>query len=227
MEPVFPDGTYFPRKEACGGLLRELTGLDVKEVTCIRIEYAPSPADATDGWRYLNDGTSFDCYIGYKDNSDAFCGIGIEVKYTEMAYKLQPGSSEYKHTREKLSEEYLHVTLQSGCYHTFSAATDEEAFPKVLIEDDYRQLWRNHILGMSMVQHHDIRRFLSVHLYPSGNRHYKKVLPEYECLLTEKGRSTFLPLTYEQLFEAMGHYVFFSCEEDRKWKEYLQDRYLY
>ena len=111
--------------------------------------------------------TSFDCYIAYKDNSDAFCGIGIEVKYTEMAYKLQPGSSEYRHTREKLSEEYLCVTLQSGCYHTLSAATDEEAFPKVLIEDDYRQLWRNHMLGMSMVQHSDIRHFLSVHLYIS------------------------------------------------------------
>lgn len=223
----FPMGLTSRAKEACGELLRELTGLEVKEVTCIRVEYAPSSADTTDGWRYLNDGTSFDCYIAYKDYSDAFCGIGIEVKYTEMAYKLQPGSSEYRHTREKLSEEYLCVTLQSGCYHTLSAATDEEAFPKVLIEDDYRQLWRNHMLGMSMVQHSDIRHFLSVHLYPSGNKHYEKVLPEYERLLTEKGQSTFLPLTYERLFEAMGHYVFFSCEEDSKWKEYLRDRYLY
>ena len=94
-------------------------------------------------------------------------------------------------------------------------------------DSDYRQLWRNHMLGMSMLQHSDIQHFLSVHLYPSGNKHYEKVLPEYERLLTEKGRSTFLPLTYERLFEAMGHYVFFSCEEDRKWKEYLRDRYLY
>ena len=73
-----------------------------------------------------------------------------------------------------------------------------------------------------------IKDFLSVHLYPSFNEHFNPntstVLADYCSLLNDSGKPTFMPLTYEDLFEAMK-----KCgmdEIDGGWIPYLTRRYI-
>ena len=88
-----------------------------------------------------------------------------------------------------------------------------------------RQIWRNQLLGFSMINRGDIRYFHHIHLYPQGNTHFHQyALPEYKSLLTQKGKGCFIDLTYEQLFEKMAKY--FTSLKQREWIEYLYQRYL-
>lgn len=205
-------------------LFRSLTGKDVATVEDIIIEYAPSPKD-----EYLDDLTSFDTYVDYKDSTGANCGIGIEVKYTEQGYQIGKGE-EYK-IHDKGSN-YFRVTRESGCFD-YGGISEKEFiesnFGKHDRGNDLRQLWRNHILGLSMKLHEDgLKDFLSVHLYPSFNEHFNPetstVLADYSALLNDSGKQTFMPLTFECLFEAMK-----KCEMneiDERWIPYLIRRYI-
>lgn len=222
-----PYNVFFPMRHdltKAAVLFRNLTGRDVKTVRDIVIEYAPSPKE-----EYLNDLTSFDVYVDYTDSHGDNCGIGIEVKYTEQGYQI--GKGEEQKIGDKNSP-YYRVTRESGCYD-YGGMSEEEFivsnFGKHERGNDLRQLWRNHILGLSMLQHDDsIKEFLSVHLYPSFNEHFNPatstVLADFTALLNEKGQRTFMPLTFETLFEAME-----ACgmdEIDGDWLPYLKRRYV-
>lgn len=222
-----PYNIFFPMRhdlKKAALLFRALTGKDVAIVENIIIEYAPSPKE-----EYLNDLTSFDTYVDYKDSSGAKCGIGIEVKYSEQGYQIGKGE-EYK--IRDISSPYYYVTRESGCFD-YGGSTEEDFvksnFGKHDRGNDLRQLWRNHILGLSMLQREEgIKDFLSIHLYPSFNEHFNPktstVLEEYISLLSDKGRNSFLPLTYENLFETMK-----MCgmdEIDKEWIPYLKRRYI-
>ena len=71
----------------------------------------------------------------------------------------------------------------------------------------------------------DIQRFHHIHLYPQGNKHFEKVIPEYRALLTTQGNESFIDLTYESLFDMME--AFFTTEKQQEWLKYLRRRYLF
>lgn len=222
-----PYNIFFPMRhdlQKAALLFRSLTGKDVAVVRNIMIEYAPAPKE-----EYLDDLTSFDTYLDYQDSTGARCGIGIEVKYTEQGYQIGKGEEQKIHDRNST---YYRVTRESGCFD-YGGISEKEYiesnFGKHDRGNDLRQLWRNHILGLSMKLHRDgIKDFLSVHLYPSFNEHFNPntstVLADYCSLLNDSGKPTFMPLTYEDLFEAMK-----KCgmdEIDGGWIPYLTRRYI-
>lgn len=222
-----PYNIFFPMRhdlQKTALLFRTLTGRDVAAVQNIIIEYAPSPKE-----EYLDDLTSFDTYVDYRDSAGARCGIGIEVKYTEQGYPIGKGEENKIHDRDST---YYRVTRESRCFD-YGELTEEEFiesnFGKHDRGNDLRQLWRNHILGLSMRLHRGgLKDFLSVHLYPSFNEHFNPetstVLSDYTSLLNDRGQQTFMSLTYETLFEAMQ-----KCgmdEIDAGWIPYLTRRYI-
>ena len=88
-----------------------------------------------------------------------------------------------------------------------------------------RQIWRNHILGYSMLCWGDIQRFHHVHLYPQGNKYFHEyAIPEYKTLLTKCGKASFIDLTYESLFAILSKY--FMSYKHQEWLKYLQKRYI-
>ncbi len=99
-----------------------------------------------------------------------------------------------------------------------------ESFDK-LIEDTFRQVWRNHILGESIVQEDGkkYRHFTSLTLFPEGNIHFVKTSREYMGFLT-KNEKNFIPLTFESFFAILEAH----CPDDeyRKWINYLKTRYI-
>lgn len=194
-------------------LFTELIGVEISKITDIRIEYAGNKKRSY----YLNDGTSFDAFIAYESVDGHRGGIGIEVKYTEESYPL--GVKE-KRDIENPDGLYGKMTMRSGYYKN---NIDIKIFLKA---HHLRQIWRNHILGYSMIAAGDIDIFHHMHVYPKGNTHFHGfAVPEYEEILSDKGATTFIPLTYEHYFDLLE-----SLTQDVKakaWIKYLRHRYLY
>lgn len=177
----------------------------------IKIEFPPKPNK-----KYLADGTSFDTYIEYTHIDDSKGIIGIEVKYTEKEYKLKPGSKQDKDIHDK-STKYYSVTDLCELYKPDQIEN--------LISDKFRQIWRNHILGESILlsDSSKFRHFTSLTLFPKDNTHFDKTSKEYIGLLT-KNNNNFLPLYYEDFFAALNKYC--PNEIYKKWIDYLVERYI-
>lgn len=206
----FPMGMTKEHLEASVGLFNEILGFEsIKSIEKIIIERT---SDA------LNDHTAFDAYIEYKHIDGSIGGIGIEVKYTEEAYPLKKGSREEEKAVLNPAPLYVNTTRNCGYYRQ-----PEEDYC-LLVSDEFRQIWRNHILGAAMKLNGEIAHFHSVHLYPSFNTHFNEVLPKYQALLTKKGYESFRPVTFEQLFKVMSKH--FNKTKDTPWIQYLWDRYI-
>ena len=195
----------------CKNIISEILKLDIASIDKIEIEYAPKPKE-----KYLNDGTSFDTYIEYT-NSDGTKGIiGIEVKYTEKEYKLKANSKQEKDINNKESVYYT-ITRESGLYKSNAI--------EVLPTDNFRQVWRNHILGESILlaDSHKYKYFTSLTLFPADNSHFMKTSKEYIDLLTNNDNN-FIALTYEDFFELLSKH----CPDSnyKKWINYLTTRYI-
>lgn len=207
----------------------------IKEIKAIKIEYAPRDEHATEEpftECYLNDRTSFDTYIEYIAEDGKTGGIGIEVKYTEEGYS--PGDKEKEAAiTDYKTHRYFEVMKESG-YYIPDAFMPNEKHPNLwspLVCNELRQIWRNHLLGASMVQHGDISHFLSLHLYPQGNIHFHGddthvgAVKNYKYWLAPEGEKTWTAITFEELFQIMQEN--YTDKKNRDWIEYLKERYLF
>jgi hypothetical protein len=122
--------------EFCKNVFNEMMGDCIKSIENIQIEYAPSPKE-----NYLNDGTSFDAYIEYTHINNSKGVIGIEVKYTEKEYPLDPKSKQAKDINDKHGKYYA-ISEKCGLYKPNTIET--------LKKDLFRQIWRNHLLAESI-----------------------------------------------------------------------------
>ena len=218
-----PYNIFFPMNKdlsGCKDLFNHILGTEeILRIKDIKIEHHPEPIED-----YLSDHTAFDVYISYIDTNNKECGIGIEVKYTEKEYALKEGTSEYAHVKDeqgntRLFGPYLNATIDSKYFK-------DEVTHDILVANKFRQIWRNHILGASMVLRGDIEKFTSITVYPEANVHFHNdAMPDYYELLTETGKNTFIPLTYEELFSLMDKYL--NIENGKEWNLYLRQRYLF
>ena len=218
-----PYNIFFPMNKdlsGCKDLFNHILGKEeILRIKDIKIEHHPEPIED-----YLSDHIAFDVYISYIDTNNKECGIGIEVKYTEKEYALKEGTSEYAHVKDeqgntRLFGPYLNATIDSKYFK-------DEVTHDILVANKFRQIWRNHILGASMVLRGDIEKFTSITVYPEANVHFHNdAMPDYYELLTETGKNTFIPLTYEELFSLMDKYL--NIENGKEWNLYLRQRYLF
>ena len=212
-----PWNVFIPMKQdpnATAQVFNKILGVDeIDKVNKVIIEWAP------DKTKCLNDNTSFDTYIEYLHNGKT-CGIGIEVKYTEEGYPF--GVKERHEVMENEQSKYAQVTKSCGWF--ISEIVNRPIRETPLCNDEYRQIWRNHILGASMVQNKIVEKFHSITLYPKGNPHFCEVLPAYEQYLTDEGRSTFGYITIESLIDLLDQY-FPQTNKIQNWIQYLKIRY--
>lgn len=195
----------------CKNVFSDILNLNIISIDKIEIEHAPKPKE-----KYLNDGTSFDAYIEYTNYDGTKGMIGIEVKYTEKEYKLQANSKQEKDINDKNSL-YFSVTNSCGLYKANAI--------EVLPTDKFRQVWRNHILGESILlaDCNKFQHFTSLTLFPSDNSHFIKTSKEYIDLLT-KNDNKFIALTYEDFFALLSKH----CPDSnyKNWLDYLTTRYI-
>ncbi|MGV8016880.1 MAG: hypothetical protein AB2L26_01680 [Ignavibacteria bacterium] len=184
---------------------------DIRNIKEIKIEYAPPGKK-----KYLDDNTSFDTYVAYKNSKNEECGLGIEVKYTEESYPF--GETERKRMNgERDDSKYQPTHKESGIYIDGSI--------EKLATIPLKQFWRNHLLGLKMVQNGDIKRFFSAHIFPSGNTYQKEKSEDYSRQIKPEFRYQFIPVTYETYFEKI---VLFFGEDEKyiDWAKYLKNRYI-
>jgi len=193
------------RAALAADLVHRMTGVRFSSGPELRLEWGPTPEE-----KYLGDKTSFDAYFVGVDDHGRRVGIGVEVKYTEQAYALS--DSEALRIRDRNSS-YWRVTTQSG---VFAAAHTDH-----LGTDEFRQVWRNHLLGLSMLLQGDLDRFITTTIHPVGNRHFIKVLPQYRSYVAPNHSADVIGTTLED-------YIGWIPETDelRDWKKYLAERYL-
>ena len=198
-------------KTFCKNVFNEFFGGVIQTIERIEIEFAPKPKE-----RYLNDGTSFDTYIEYSRSDYSKGIIGIEVKYTEKEYRLENNSKQERAIIDKTSK-YYSVTEHCKVYKPEAVYT--------LSNDKFRQMWRNQLLGESILlaDSDKFKHFTSLTLFPKGNKHFMNTSNDYIKLLANNGNS-FLPKTYEEFFAACNKH----CPDDkyREWLNYLEKRYI-
>jgi hypothetical protein len=196
-------------KEFGKKVFNEILGGIVDQIIRIEIEYYPKPKE-----KYLNDNTSFDTFIEYQHIDDTIGFLGIEVKYTEKSYPYS-GQTE-KDKTEDTNSIYYRRSEESGVFLKFNG----------LKKDDYRQIWRNHLLGESIliIDKPKFNHFHSLTFYPSGNTHFTDVIFEYKEYLRPEFKERVQGVTYEQLFEICQKHI--PNEEYGKWLEWLEKRYL-
>lgn len=194
-------------REAAIKTISEAWKIECSEIQLIEIEYAPSPKE-----EYLNDRTSFDTYIEATTIDGLKCGIGIEVKYTEQEYKLKKGSSEEFKVLDHQSP-YWETARASGCFKT----PDDEMFGT----DPFRQVWRNHLLGLKMIETGTVDEFYSITLFPRGNHHFHTVLPQYISQLKDEAQPCVIGCTFETFISAIQ-----GSLEFKEWKNWLDRRYI-
>jgi hypothetical protein len=185
----------------------------VNIITEIRIDYAPETA------KTLKVKTSFDVFIEYRHSSGGYGIIGIEVKYTEREYRLTRASRE-DHELNNTESMYNSLTQKFGIYRI-------EVIEK-LKNDEYRQLWRNQLLGESMTRKNNpdskYEYFTSVILYPQGNDHFRELIPKYKSFLTTGNENSFIGITFEDFIA--GATILTEDEGYLTWLQYLKDRYV-
>jgi hypothetical protein len=146
-------------------------------------EWSPGRLDP----HYLGDKTAFDVAFLLRLRGGGQGIIGVEVKYHEWP---EPEEVPKLHKLRR----YLDVTADAGIF-------DEERVHSV-IGSGLQQIWRDHLLALSMLQHPDRSwhwaRYVLV--YPSANDSFTKAAEEYSDLL--QVRSSFESRTVERLLDA-------------------------
>ena len=192
-------------------VLNDLLSGQILSIDKVEIEYTPFPAN-----KYLNDKTSFDTYIEYTNTDNQKGIIGIEVKYTEHEYPWKSGSKQEVDIKDKNSKYYL-ISKQCGLY---KSDTIEK-----LITDKFRQVWRNQLLGESIVikNNEQFKHFTSVTIFPKSNLHFIEISKEYLNML-DNNYDRFVPITYEDFLSLCERHK--PNDRFAKWLTYLSDRYI-
>jgi len=198
-------------KELFKNVFNDILSIDINTIDLIEIEYAPKPSI-----KYLNDATSFDAYIEYTTTDNTKGIIGIEVKYTERDYTIGKDSKEKKDI-DNSNSLYYQRTKECELFR-------QEDIPK-LKTDNFRQVWRNHILGESIliIDKDNFCHFTSMTFFPKENQHFVKTSKEYMNMLL-RNDNNFVPITFEHFFELLIKYS--PNDNYRNWIDYLIERYI-
>jgi hypothetical protein len=211
----------------CRNVFADILKSKILSVDRIEIEFAPKPKE-----NYLNDGTSFDTYIEYTNFDGTKGMIGIEVKYTEREYPLIKYQKNKKTGEKELTKAWIDVENYKN-QKSDSTSLNVTRICKLfkeqhlidLIKDDFRQVWRNHILGESILlaNKNKFQHFTSLTLFPSANTHFIKTSKEYINLLNHNDNN-FIALTYEDFFAILTKHS--PDDNYQKWIDYLTTRYI-
>lgn len=150
----------------------------------VEVRFEWSPGRRND--RYTGDGTAFDAAF-LINSSLSSTVIGIETKYHEHAAR------EASSARAGQEDRYRKIASDSG---VFSPGWED-----LILETPLRQIWRDHLLLLSMLQPlggwTDGRYVL---VYPERNTSFARAASAYREVLRDD--ATFAALTLEELLDA-------------------------
>jgi hypothetical protein len=137
--------------------------------------------------KFTGDYTVFDALIRYSDGEGRNGFVAFELKYSESLREPMP----------ELKPRYDELSAASGLF-TDPAATALRANP-------LQQLWREHLLAQSMIDHGLYDEGYLVVIAPALNYHVQDAAEAYQAQLREPedGKVRFVNLTLEDVIEAI------------------------
>jgi hypothetical protein len=178
-------------------LARALWGEHIAQVTDVRIEWAPEPRQ-----EYLDDNTSFDAFIEYRDTDGGLGFVAIETKLTEPFSQRLDDRPSYRRW------------MGEGSPWLSDAADKVQAVR-------HNQLWRDHLLAWSLLNHpsspYSEGKLVVVH-HPQ-DASCAKTLSGYRGLLQDE--HTFDELTLDAILDAWEPLM-----KDDTWLQAFRARYL-
>ena len=177
----------------------------IKSIERIKIEYTPDK-------NRLNDKTSFDAYIEYKNAKGQLGALGIEIKYTEKSYS---SNVKQKKALEDPNSIYNVLTTGNSSYYIDKAQFE-------LRKNKLKQPWRNHLMGIALVEKEPkmLDEFFSVQFYPEQNIYQEEVCELYPTFLKEGKKNSFIPLTFQKFKEILK-----KEKVTDQWVSYFSKRY--
>jgi hypothetical protein len=162
----------------------------------------PGPVDLRFEWsperrsrRYTNDRTAFDAALLIGEPGEPQDFVGIETKYHKHSMK-EPKPKPAAAARHAEQTEFLaKIAERSGLF----AADWRER----VLDTDLRQLWRDHLLALSMMENRDLwGRGPYLLVYPARNKSFADAARRYADLLKARDDDdTFRAMTVEQLLD--------------------------
>jgi hypothetical protein len=153
----------------------------------VEVKFEWSPARRSS--KYTRDRTAFDValIVGAEGTPRDF--VGIETKYHEHSAKEQNPNSKTAERHHDQTEFLVGVAEDSGVF--------VEGWQDAVLDTDLRQIWRDHVLALSMLAHQDTwRHGRYLLLYPARNTSFTAVAERYAALLVP-GDQTFAAMTIE------------------------------
>jgi len=190
---------------------------DLLKVTKFEIEWSPKNNKDT-----LNDKTSFDVYLQFSLVNKKVLGLGIEVKFTEQSYP-------YKKTEElRLKSKDETISSYYKIWNNKQISIYEYNTYDKLGRKEYKQFFRNHLLGLSMINNSNaqikIDEFISMHLFPEGNTYQSEKAQEYNQTIRADIKGYFKAITFENFIDKCND--LFKDKKHQEWLEYLKERYI-
>ena len=168
----------------------------VAEVTAIEFEHSPGRGDEA----YTGDRSAFDVFVEYTTKAGKRGFLGIEVKYHENLIGKAA----------MLRGRYEEVAKASGAFKP-------DSLPDLRVQP-LQQIWRDHLLACSVLQHGDYDEGAFVFLYPRDNQHCAEAVDQYRACLVQ--HDTFLVWTVEDAWKAASSIL------GEEWGALFYDRYL-
>ncbi len=192
-----------PGYKIANKVFKKIFGDVIHNITSIKFEISPGRGEN----KYIGDRSAFDVFIQYAGKKGKGF-IGIEIKYAETLLD-EPAKSK---------ERYIEVAKDSGKF------TDEGIDQLCKMPMSLEQIWRDHLLSLSMIPpvNNDFDEGFFVYLFPKGNEECEKALGHYfKFLESENQYESGLHILYmENFVEAI------KSETNEKWVLDFEDRYL-
>lgn len=162
----------------------------IEKIIKIDFEYSPGRRNK----KYTGDRSAFDVFVEYESKDSRKKGfLGIEVKYTETLAEESKKESEKIFERHK--SRYLEITNQLNIYK--DASLEKLKVPPL------SQIWRDHLLAISLIQDYDEGYF--VFLSPEKNTNCEISLDKYQSFFKSEisQDNLFLRLTLEDCIKSL------------------------
>lgn len=192
--------------------LGALFGVEAAGQSDIVFEWSPGRRDPA----YTRDRTAFDVALRTGDPTGPRTVIGIETKYHEHSTKEKRPSARNPQAAIRYQEQtdfLVALAEESGVF--------KPGWQEHVLATDLRQIWRDHLLALSMRRHPRLwtSRTRYVLIYPARNVSFQSATHAYSDLLVDADE-TFQAVTIEQTVDA-------AFNADSATKDHFRVRYLW
>lgn len=183
-----------PENDVSRKQLAALFGVELQDLSEIIFEWSGARSHPD----YTNDRTAFDVALFLIGPKGPRTAIGIETKYHEHSTKEKkpsPSNPDAVARWDRQTEFLVNIANRSQVF--------KDGWERDVLDTDLRQIWRDHLLALSMRQHPSrwTKETRYVLLYPEGNVSFRDAAERYADVLV-KGDTSFQAITIDKVIDA-------------------------